>query len=416
MAHQRLINLRTPADRELLGLCIIVGVAFSAWSMTIPLVPLFLISMDASPSVLGAVVSFGAFASLLIAVPGGRLAGTWGSAVLMHRAILYCIASTVLLALFPSIPGLFVGLALFDMGKLLFVLAAQTHVGNLGEGRDLGLDYGWYGTAAAVGQLVGPALAGVLIDQAGYVVTWWVIAGLSALAFLALPRLIRLRNRRAAVPQRTAGDPPAGEAEKTNAPKVKKNLRYYLNTNAVIAILASFAVLFADGARGTFFPVLMDEFGYSATVIGVFLSVRALVSISVRFFMARLSRTLGGRFPALIFSIVSLALGIALTPFCKGYVALSLNSILVGIGLGMALPLSMATVSEGVAPEDRGVAMGIRLTGNRLAQLSNPLFFGVLAQRFGFTVAFLAGGALLLACAAPMALWWKRRTPAGGII
>jgi MFS family permease len=331
------------------------------------------------------------------------------------------------LALVPSIPGLFIGLALIDIGRLLFVLAAQTHVGNLGEGRDLGLDYGWYGTAAAVGQLIGPALAGVLIDTAGYVATWWVVAGISALAFLALPRLITLRSRRiagdriageASAAGADAGDrqEPASPAAAASAPKVKKNLRYYLNTNAVIAILASFAVLFADGARGTFFPVLMDEFGYSATVIGIFLSVRALVSISVRFFMGRLSATLGGRFPALIFSIVSLAFGIALTPFCRGYVALSLNSILVGIGLGMALPLSMATVSEGVAPEDRGVAMGIRLTGNRLAQLSNPLFFGILAQSYGFTVAFLAGGALLLACAAPMALWWKRRPQAGGIV
>jgi MFS family permease len=303
----------------------------------------------------------------------------------------------VFLAFFPSIASLFVGLAFMEIGKISFIVGAQAHIGNLGEGRDLSLDYGWYGMAAALGQLVGPFTAGLLIDHAGYTATWALISAISVLVILVLPLSISSLSSLA-----NPIDPTLAE------PKKKKNLRHYLNDYAIIAIIASFAVLFADGARTTFFPVLMTQFGYSATAIGFFMSLRALVSMSVRGFMSRFIKVVGGRFPALIASIFLMAVGIGITPFCRGYLALSLDALLVGIGLGLALPLSMATVSEGVPPEDRGIALGIRLTGNRLAQLVNPVFFGLLAQNLGFGPAFITGGVVLLLCALPILGWQSR--------
>lgn len=392
-------------DRELIGLCVAVAVAFTAWTMAAPLIPLLLLKLNASPTLLGAVVSFSVIGSLFIAVPGGRLCDRWGSGRLLVLSAGVCAASTLFLTLFPTIAGLFVGLGFFEIGKILFILAAQAHIGNLGAGRDLGADFGWYGTAAALGQLAGPAIGGLIIDGAGYLAAWAVITAISVAALIGIPRLVTIEPT--ASTRRVGMAHDLASARKPRAER--KPLSHYLNTYSIIAIVSSFAVIFADGARGTFFPVIMTEFGYSATVIGVFLSVRALVSMSVRFFMGRVTALLGGRFPALIFATASMAIGIALTPFCRDYLTLSLNAILIGVGLGMALPLSMATVSEGVGPEDRGTAMGIRLTGNRLAQLFNPIFFGTLAQAFGYSVAFIAGGGMLAACAVPLALWWANK-------
>jgi len=387
----------TQGDRELLGLCILVGLAFTAWNMTAPLVPLLLLGLNASPSLLGVVVSVSAGGSLFAAVPAGILVGRWGSVRLMHRSMMVSAAACLFLTFSPSIASLFVGLACMEIGKISFIVGAQAHIGNLGDGRDLSLDYGWYGMAASLGQLIGPFTAGLLIDHAGYMTTWALITATSVLVIILLPRSIS--NLSGAI----------NPLESTLAgPKKKKNLRHYLNNHAIIAIIASFAVLFADGARTTFFPVLMTDFGYSATAIGFFMSLRALVSMSVRGFMGRFIKAVGGRFPALIISILLMAIGIGITPFCRGYLALSLDALLVGLGLGLALPLSMATVSEGVPPEDRGIALGIRLTGNRLAQLVNPVFFGLLAQNLGFGPAFVTGGVVLLLCALPI-IGWQRR-------
>lgn len=380
------------ASRELVGLCVLVTVAFTAWTMAAPLAPLLLLKLGAPPSLLGIVIGTGTVGSLLLAIPGGRLVGTWGSGKLMRRAIVLSTASTVIPAVFPSIAGLFATLVLMEIGKLLFILGAQAHVGALGEGRDLNLDYGWYSTAAAVGQLIGPTAAGLLADGIGPRAAWIAISVLTAAVALFLPKLVS--NRTA---PRKSGDAAGG------APR--KSILQYLNAYTAIAMLASFAVLFADGARTTFFPVFMTERGYAATVIGFFLSLRALFSMSVRIFMGRAIKAAGGRFPALVFSILVMAVGIGITPLCTGYALLAANAALVGIGLGLAIPLSMATVSEGAAPEDRGVVMGIRLSGNRLAQLINPIFFGVIAQGFSLSLSFVAGGALLALCAIPIALF-----------
>ena len=362
--------------------------------------PLILLHMKASPGLLGAVVSVSAIGSLLMAVPGGMLVGEWGSAKMMSWSLLLTGASTLFMALFPSIATLFIGLVVFEIGKILFIVGAQAHIGNLGEGRDLNLDYGWYGMANALGQLLGPFSAGLVIDHFGHAATWAAITAIMIAGGLALPSFVSNIALNKDLP-------PKAESEKK-----KKGISHYLNAYAIIAIIASFAVLFADGARTTFFPVLMNRYGYSATVIGFFLSFRALVSMSVRGFMGHFIKLAGGRFPSLIISIVIMGVGIGITPFCDNYLTLTINAALVGIGLGLALPLSMATVSEGVPPEDRGVAMGIRLTGNRLAQLVNPIFFGLLAQSLGFSLSFIAGGLVLFLCALPIFIWWRKRAGA----
>jgi len=395
--------LRIPSDRgdrELLSLCVFVASAFFGMMMAGPLVPIVLLELKASPSVLGAVISVSAIGSLIMAVPGGIMVGRFGSARVMAWSMGLCAATTLGMAYFPTIAGLFVGLVFFEIGKILFIVGAQAHIGNLGEGRDLNLDYGWYGVANAVGQLLGPFAAGLVMDVFGNRQTWLIMTVLCGATALLLPRVVT----------NIAQNAKEKGAEK--AEKKKKGLRHYINDYAVIAIIASFAVLFADGARTTFFPVLMTGFGYSATVIGFFLSLRALVSMSVRGFMASFVKAVGGRFPALIISIVFMAVGIGTTPLCRDFLTLTLNAILVGVGLGLSLPLCMATVSEGVPPEDRGVAMGIRLTGNRLAQLVNPIFFGLLAQSLGYSLSFLAGGLVLVFCALPIFLWWRNKAGA----
>jgi len=384
-----------PGRHELLFLCICSGFATCVFSMASPLIPLHLVHLQIPPGLIGIIISFSTVGSLLLAVPGGFLINTWGSRLMMQRAGILYTAACVVITVFPGFKGLAAGLFFLEIGKLLFFLGAQSHVGSLGEGRDLNSDFGWYGTAGALGQMAGPAIAGGLIDSVGHRLTWAVISLSMALIIFVFP--VRLYSGKINTADNTGAD----------GNRKKKGIRELVSVYAFIAILASFAVLFADGARLTFYPVMLKQFGYTATVIGVYMSLRALTSVSVRFYMPAIVKKAGGRFPALIISIFILAAGIGSTPFCEGHFLLLINSVFVGIGLGLALPLSMATVSEGLKPEDRGVAMGIRLTGNRLAQLINPLFFGIIAQVYSLGAAFISGGFLLFAAVLPILIWWR---------
>jgi DHA1 family multidrug resistance protein-like MFS transporter len=162
---------------------------------------------------LGTVVGVGALGSLLFAVPGGWLADQWGYRPLMLRSALLCAASVLLVAFFPSITGLMVGLFFLEIGRQLFVLAAQSLVAGLGPERDLNLDFGWLNTAFAVSQFVGPLAGGILADTAGYFPAWLAIAGLLAAAAAGIPRLIPPTPRVR----------PAADAQAT-----RKSWRYYL--------------------------------------------------------------------------------------------------------------------------------------------------------------------------------------------
>jgi MFS family permease len=225
--------------------------------------------------------------------------------------------------------------------------------------------------------MIGPTLAGWTIDHLGHRPAWGVIFGFMIATGLAFAALIG--------PGHFTAHPSAGTRR-------ARRLGELFNVPALVAILASFVVIFTLGARTTFFPVYVRGLDFSATSIGVLLSVRAAVTLATRLLMRRILILCGGRFPSLLISMTGLAFGVGLTPFCRDAASLMGLSVLVGVGVGVALPLSMAAVTDGVRPEDRGLAMGVRLSGNRLAQLLNPLLFGLLIHGFGISAAFWVGG------------------------
>lgn len=383
------------AHHELLALCVCMAIAFMAFSMCAPLIPLQAAALGASPQLIGLLISITTVGGLVAAVPAGIAVQRFGTRSPIVFSCLLMTGGTFLVFLWPTMRALFAGITLFEIGRLVSVVGAQGHVANLGGQRDAGLDYGWYGSATAIGQMIGPTAMGLIIDHFGQRPAWAVISGLLVLTALAFAVLIGHGSR-------TLPSSPSNLR-----PRARRRLKGLFSIPALVAILASFVVIFALGTRMTFFPLYVQELGLSASAIGVLLSLRALVTVCTRLLMRRLVLVTGGRFPALLAGMAALTLGIGLTSLCRGLYSLAAISVLVGLGVGVALPLSMAAVTEGVRPEDRGMALGIRLSGNRLARLINPVVFGLLIQRFGMSAAFPLGGVVLLAAIVPMFLWWR---------
>jgi MFS family permease len=414
----RLIRM-VRANRDLLGVCIATTFCFMVFTMPAPLVPLLTLRLTGSPGAVGIVLSVSVFGSLFIAVPGGYIIQRFGVRVPLTATMAGIAACALALNLVQSYGFLFVGLSLYEVGKILAVVALQAYVASLSGDGDSSHDFGWYAAAASIGQMVGPPISGAAIDVLGDVNAWLVMAGAAALSAALVPALVRERQsvRPSTAPAAsTATDAAAGPRAVERSPQPGERRRFsirafsseYLSTASLVAIAASFTVVFGLGTRLSFYPVYMQGLGYSATVIGTMLAIRAGTSISVRMLMGWIIRKAGGRFPAMIGAMSVLAVAVGTTPLCRGVVALALNSVAVGIGVGLALPLSMAVVSGNAASGKRGVAMGVRLTGNRLAQVINPVFYGGLSEWKGIPTAFAAGGVLLAAVATPVFLWWRR--------
>jgi MFS family permease len=69
--------------------------------------------------------------------------------------------------------------------------------------------------------------------------------------------------------------------------------------------------------------------------------------------------------------------------------------IIAGFGLGLGQPLSLAWISDEVAPEIRGTALGVRITGNRISQLVVPIIAGAIGGAAGLGAIFVMTGALI---------------------
>ena len=86
----------------------------------------------------------------------------------------------------------------------------------------------------------------------------------------------------------------------------------------------------------------------------------------------------------------------SLSPHLLTYPWVFLPAALVGIGQGLSLPLLVATVSEEAPPDQRGVALGLRMSVNQGASTVAPIIAGGVAAALGIGLSFAFNGALSL--------------------
>ena len=269
------------------------------------------------------------------------------------------------------------------LSQILMVLAAQTVISGLGSGKALEKYFGWYTTSLSGGQLIGPILAGWLIDQSGARLTFGAMSAMALIGVLGALFLIGEANRGYANDKSLAG-------YRAQARLLKSN------TGVQMSIALTVAGMFVLGAHGGFLPVYLESLEISATTIGALLSLRALSAMAVRPFMSTVITFVGGRSKAVILCVVFLMLGLMFTGVVNSVVVLALLTVLVGIGSGISQPLSMVILAEHVAKERRPSALGMRLMANRGVQFLAPFLLGALAEYTNFAVAFLIGGVFVM--------------------
>ncbi len=402
----------------------LVGLAtvpfITSFAMLALLAPLLAFQLEASPALVGLLVASKAFVPVLLAVPIGalidRIGGYWPTAIALAVAVI----STVTVALLPSVAVLFATQMLLGTSQLVFMVASQRLVSGLGRGLARERDFGWYSTFQSAGQMVGPVLAGALLDLAGFRLAYLATAGLVMVALVASMLTRRpARGQQAASPaDQVPPTPPATEAPTTEE-ATERDLReapdggrfggirgLLRNPGFLMAVAISYAVLLSQSVRQSFLPLYLESLAMSGTVIGFIVSSRGLVSMLVRSALPAIVRLLGGRSRTLLIMVGAIVVGIGLTSFVATLPGLLIAAALVGVGSGITQPLSMVTVADHVHPRQLGLALGLRITANRLAQVLGPLLIGVVAELAGVRWVFLAA-AVMLAAAMPLMRVWQ---------
>ena len=373
--------------------------AIVGWSMLTLLLPLLALRFGVGAGGIGLLVAGAAVLPLLLAVPIGTAVDRWGARRIMALSFAGTAVALLPMVVQPSLTWLVVAFVIGSALQNGFIIGAQALIAALGaEGRSREVAYGWWTTAMAAGQVVGPIAAGVLLDFSGVRPAFAVVTASLAIA-AALMLAMRSRGR-----------------SETFVPPFRWRAAVGLlrDRTVGIAVLTSAAAVWAMTIHATFLPVHLESLAMSAATIGVLLSLRSAAAVVIRPVMPQVIALLGGRERAAAYTLVTLAAGLAGVLVSPSPWVIGLWVVLFGAGHGLSQPLSMVMVADRVAARERGAALGVRLMLNRLSQVLAPLMFVWVAGGIGLPALFLAHAVLVSIAALVLMAWTRRPAVAGG--
>jgi MFS family permease len=147
--------------------------------------------------------------------------------------------------------------------------------------------------------------------------------------------------------------------------------------------------------------------GFDEAAIGLLLSTHALFSIVVQPFAGALAAKFG-RIRVLSWAMTCGFVGHLAVPLVRGFLPMAAAVAVAGVAMGANQPPSMACVAEAAPRELRGLAMAVRLAGNRVGLLLSPIIAGGVVMAWGLPAYFYVSAGMLMGGGAFMATLARR--------
>ncbi len=356
---------------------------FTGANATRVLLTLYALELKASASEVGLLGGLLFLFPLLLSWPIGALADRAASSRLLLFAAICATGSLLLAWAHGTLVTLYVAAALNGLALAFFHVTLQNLVGTLSKPEARARNFANFSLAGAMTSFVGPLLAGIAIDAAGYGWACLITAAVSVVVILLLLAFGRHL-------------PPARPKLKSDAPAP----RALLNRGVWIMLITSGLVQLGYDLFQFFVPLYGHAIGLSASAIGAVLATLAAAAFIVRLFLARLVERYSGE-KLLAWVFFTGAAGFALVPLATNGIVLGLISFLFGLGMGIGIPLTVILMFASSAEGRSGQTLGLRLTANNLVRVGGPMAFGALGAALGLAgvfwilAAILVGGGVL---------------------
>lgn len=321
--------------------------------------PLLALQQGFSAAAVGLLIAFFSLAQVFLAMPAGRYAERHGVRRPIGVAVLAATLGAGLCAVWPFFPVLCLGAMLVGGATGIAVIALQRHVGRVAENpAQLRETFSFLAVGPSLSNFLGPMLAGLAIDHAGFQVAFVLLAALPLAAWIWIRTL---RESPMAKPAKTA---PRGSAWTLVR---EPQFRRLLIVNWLLAScwdVHTFVV-----------PVLGHERGFSATTIGSILGGFAIAGALTRLVLPALARHLR-EWVVVGSAMVATAVLLGAYPLLTSPLAMGACSACLGVALGCVQPMMMSTLHQ-ITPEHRyAEALGLRLMTVNAASVAMPLVFG----------------------------------------
>ena len=340
--------------------------------------PLLALRQGHSAAVVGMLLALFALTQVFLSLPAGRFADRHGLRLPMGLA---AIASTVgagLAAAFPVLPMLCVAALLTGGATGAASIATQRHVGRAAATpTELKQVFSWLSIGPAISNFLGPFAAGLMIDHWGFRLAFLLMAAVPVFGWICIRKVQEL----APVVR------PAGERQGRAWDLVREPMfRRLLVVNWFLAScwdVHTFVV-----------PVLGNERGLSASVIGSILGAFAVAAAMVRVLLPMIAAHVRER-TVIAGAMGATALLFGIYPLLHSALSMGACSVLLGVALGCVQPMVMSMLHQ-ITPEHRhGEAVALRMVAINASSVAMPMLFGVAGTVIGIGGVFWIVGAVV---------------------
>jgi MFS family permease len=333
--------------------------------------PLQALAQGRSAWSVGVLMALFALGPIVLALPAGRMADRHGYHRPLHLAIALSFGGGVVAALSSDFAATCVAAVLTGAGSNIGLITIQRTAGRIATDQAERIRvFSWLGLAPALANLVGPTVAGLLIDLAGF---------RAAFAALMLMPLAALGWSRV-VPREARPPAPAGPRSHTSWDLLREPLlRRLLLLNWLLS---------ASWDLHTFvLPILGHERGLSASAIGTIFGLFAASVAGVRLLIPLLAHRLTPS-QVLAGSLLWVAAVYAVYPLMHSAWAIALCAGLLGLALGAVQPMVMSTLHHITPAPRHGEAIALRSMLMNTSSAALPLLFGLLGTALGAATLF----------------------------
>jgi MFS family permease len=356
--------------------------------MIMVVLPLWVLSLDTAPFMVGVVLGSRHVLVLIYSIHGGAMMDRLDVRRLM---ISFGALGVVLPLLFPLTTWLWLIILLQMIAGYSTAtgwMGAQALIGQAMRGS--AVHAGRMSAIVRIGSLVGPPLAGAAWDFGGpwgafITLSFW---GLGLLiCCIALPAPETAEEVR---PRPRIGD---------LVPHLSDYIvAFRLLAAPLVAVVMAVSVLriASFSIQASFYAVYLETQGFTGTVIGVLLAIYSLFGGGMSLIVGKLTRYFRPIW-LLIVMVAACTLAITVTPLLGTFAALAVVSAINGGCYGVSQPLIITVASRVVGRSDQGKVVGMRTTANRLAATFMPILMGAAVQWAGLANSFyITGGAVLV--------------------
>jgi MFS family permease len=351
------------SQNRVLLLLFIINILFAFnMNMVTPLQSLFIENLGANALEIGLVISVQGLVSTILMIPSGLFLGKIGKKRMLLISSIISMLSLLLFTVSQGWQELLPWAIIYGSIFSTFIVTRMSIIADHSSTESRATTYGLMNITWSIGSLLGPLIAGLVVDLLGWNPLFYLA---SFISFLSLIPTLFFKGD--AIPLKKSGR------------KEESLLVFDAKTVRVISLffLVQFTMCTGMGVINIIMPLyLIEVFRTSTTQIGLFLSVGVVFSTLLTQIPSGLVADKFGHKKVILSCALITALLYILAPLMDDYLRLIVVYMFINASWSMTWPSSVAYLVDSVPKSKRSIAISIRQTAIRLGFTIGPLIGG----------------------------------------